>query len=61
MADDPDEGPKKARDMKFLRARGQPVYAFGLYLALVCHENKDEPEQNRFDVNSNPGIYGRQK
>ena len=36
------------------------MYPFGLYLESTYRE-KDRPEQNKFDISSNPWIYKRQK
>lgn len=50
----------RQRCQGFLQAHGQPMYPFGLYLESTYHE-KEGPEQNKFDISSNPRIYNRQE
>lgn len=47
--------------MRVPQVHGQPVYPFGLYLVMIDHEKKDDPEQNKFDISSKAEIYRRQK
>ena len=57
-----DEALRKARGIQVPQAHGQPVYPVGLYLEMYAmKKKKDEPEQSKFDIHSNPEIYRRQK